>query len=131
MGAWFRELRGERSQREVAASAGISERTLQRYESDQGPSYEMLRLLEALGVELNPPAPSEAPRAVNAELASLRALLEGLRGDSANGRHELSRSLEAIDSTLESLDERLDALAARVHDLDARLPEAGSGGLPT
>ena len=127
VGAWLRELRGERSQRDVAASAGISERTLQRYENDQGPSREMLRLLDALGVKLQPPAPNGAPRSVGAELTDLRIHLAELRSESAAGRHTFSSSLESLADSLAAIARSVDALDARLRDLDARVPKASSG----
>jgi transcriptional regulator with XRE-family HTH domain len=127
VGAWLRELRAGRSQRDVAASAGISERTLQRYENDQGPSYEMLRLLDALGVKLIPPPPNGAPRAVGAELADLRNLLAELRAESAAGRRSFAESLESVADSLAALAHSVDALDGRLRALDERVPRASDG----
>lgn len=126
VGAWLRELRGKRSQRDVAASAGISERTLQRYENDQGPSYEMLRLLDALGVKLEPPAPNGV-RSVETELADLHRLLRELKTESAAGRHSLSESLEFLGESLAAIARSIDVLDGRLRALDERVPRASGG----
>lgn len=124
MGEWLRSLRGERSQRDVAASAGIAERTLQRYENDQGPSYEMLRLLDALGVKLEPPAPSGVPRSVGAELGELRTLLAELRTESAAGRHTFAAALDSVAESLAAIADSIDGIDVRLRDLAGRVPTA-------
>lgn len=109
-GDWLRKRRGKRSQREVATSAQIGERTVQRYEKDTGPSYELLRLLDALGVRLRPAPPVEAPRALNVEVQLLRRRQE-----------ELGAKLDGIAVTLDDL-----AKFARKHFPEAN-QEQGNG----
>jgi transcriptional regulator with XRE-family HTH domain len=104
-GEWLRSKRGDRTQREVAASAQIGERTVQRYERDKGPSYELLRLLDALGIRLRPAPRLEAPRALNVEIQSLRHRQEALEarvGGLATG-DELREGLDTLRAAIDRL----------------------------
>jgi transcriptional regulator with XRE-family HTH domain len=73
LGSWLRARREKLglSQREAAQSADIGERTLQRYEKDAGPNYELLRLLDALGVRLRPSPPRGSAGSLNSEFRRL------------------------------------------------------------
>jgi transcriptional regulator with XRE-family HTH domain len=89
--AWLRQLR-ERAgltQDQLAAAVGTDRRNIRRWEvegHDPAGSV-LLRILDAVGVELVPKRPSELPRAVNAELRDLQMLLSDLEERSAQ-RHD-------------------------------------------
>lgn len=79
LASWLRARREEigLTQRELAAAAGVSEQTIGRYERGEGYT-ELLRILDALGVELRPAPPDRSARALNAELHELRKSVERL-----------------------------------------------------
>jgi transcriptional regulator with XRE-family HTH domain len=96
--AWLRELR-ERAgltQEELAAAIGCDRRNVRRWEIEgHDPSGTvLLRILDALGVELVPTAPG--PRAVNAAVEELQHAVRE-REDAAARRHdELMARLEEL-----------------------------------
>jgi transcriptional regulator with XRE-family HTH domain len=89
--AWLRQLRESAglTQDQLAAAVGTDRRNIRRWEvegHDPAGSV-LLRILDAVGVELAPKRPSELPRAVNAELRDLQTLLSDLEERSAQ-RHD-------------------------------------------
>jgi transcriptional regulator with XRE-family HTH domain len=100
--SWLRQLREHAglTQDQLAAAVGTDRRNIRRWEvegHDPAGSV-LLRILDAVGVELVPRRPSELPRAVNAELRDLQTLLSDLE-DRAAGRHdEVVALLEATAS---------------------------------
>jgi transcriptional regulator with XRE-family HTH domain len=100
---WLRQLR-ERvgmTQDQLAAAVGTDRRNIRRWEVEgHDPSGTMLlRILDAVGVELVPGAPDGLPRAVNAELHDLQSLLYDL-DDRAARRHDALVAL--LERTAES-----------------------------
>ena len=76
---WLRQLR-ERAgltQDQLAAAVGTDRRNIRRWEIEghDPAGTVLLRILDAVGVELVPKQPSNVPRAVNAELRDLQSLL--------------------------------------------------------
>lgn len=88
---WLRELR-ERAgltQEQLAQSVGTDRRNIRRWEvegHDPAGSV-LLRILDAVGVRLVPSPPTGAPRALNAELRELQAVLREAE-DQAERRHD-------------------------------------------
>jgi transcriptional regulator with XRE-family HTH domain len=88
---WLRELR-ERAgltQEQLAQSVGTDRRNIRRWEvegHDPAGSV-LLRILDAVGVRLVPAPPAGTPRALNAELRELQALLREAE-DRAERRHD-------------------------------------------
>ncbi len=113
VGPWLRARRKKlgMSQRETAGAAEIGERTIQRYEKDEGPAYELLRLLDALGVKLRPGPVSRSARALNTEVHELRDRLVKLE----------ATVIESADTTAASLE----ALERGIARIEAGLPGAG------
>jgi transcriptional regulator with XRE-family HTH domain len=95
---WLRQLR-ERAgltQDQLAAAVGTDRRNIRRWEIEghDPAGTVLLRILEAVGVELVPKQPSEIPRAVNAELRDLQALLYDLEDRLARRHDEVVALLE-------------------------------------
>jgi transcriptional regulator with XRE-family HTH domain len=100
--SWLRQLR-ERAgltQDQLAAAVGTDRRNIRRWEVEgHDPSGTMLlRILDAVGVELVPASPDVVPRAVNAELRDLHSLLFDLE-DRAARRHDALVSLLEREAT--------------------------------
>jgi transcriptional regulator with XRE-family HTH domain len=88
---WLRELRDRAglTQEQLAQSVGTDRRNIRRWEvegHDPAGSV-LLRILDAVGVRLVPAPPRGAPRALNAELRDLQAVLREAE-DRAERRHE-------------------------------------------
>lgn len=99
---WLRQLR-ERAgltQDQLAAAVGTDRRNIRRWESEgHDPAGTMLlRILDAVGVELVPKPPSDIPRAVSAELRDLQSLLYELEDRIARQHGEVVELLEQDDS---------------------------------
>jgi transcriptional regulator with XRE-family HTH domain len=110
---WLRQLREAAglSQEALASAVGTDRRNIHRWEvqgHDPGGTA-LLRVLSALGVQIEPPPPTGFPRAVNAELLELRAELRRV-ADESGARHD-------------DLVARLDEQAAQLRELSARLDE--------
>jgi transcriptional regulator with XRE-family HTH domain len=99
---WLRDLR-ERAgltQDQLAAAVGTDRRNIRRWEIEgHDPAGTMLlRILEAVGVELVPRPPAELPGAVNAELRDLQTLLHDLEDRAARRHDELVGRLDEAES---------------------------------
>ena len=96
---WLRELR-ERAgltQDQLAQAVGTDRRNIRRWEvegHDPAGSV-LLRILDALGVQLTPLPPSEVPRALNAELRELTRWLQEAEDRAARRHDELVAGLAA------------------------------------
>jgi transcriptional regulator with XRE-family HTH domain len=95
---WLRQLR-ERAgltQDQLAAAVGTDRRNIRRWEIEghDPAGTVLLRILDALGVELVPKQPSELPGAVNAELRDLQSLLHDLEDRLARRHDEVVALLE-------------------------------------
>lgn len=96
---WLRELR-ERAgltQDELAAAVGTDRRNIRRWEVEghDPAGTVLLKILDAVGVQLVPAAPPSLPRALNAELRDLKTLLYDLDDRAARRHDELVGVLEA------------------------------------
>jgi transcriptional regulator with XRE-family HTH domain len=97
--AWLRELR-ERAgltQEQLAHAVGTDRRNIRRWEVDgHDPAGSMLmRVLDAVGVQLVPAPPGDLPRAVNTELRELRERLREAADEAARRHDELRTLLDA------------------------------------
>lgn len=114
--SWLRELRevAGLTQEELATVIGTDRRNVRRWEVEgRDPSATMLlRILAAVGADVVPRPPGEAPGALNVELQELRAHLSEA-SDAAARRHD-------------ELVVRLEAQRDQLRELSARLSEAGS-----
>jgi transcriptional regulator with XRE-family HTH domain len=95
---WLRQLR-ERAgltQDQLAAAVGTDRRNIRRWEIEghDPAGTVLLRILDAVGVELAPKQPSDVPGAVNAELRDLQALLYELEDRIARQHDEVVALLE-------------------------------------
>jgi transcriptional regulator with XRE-family HTH domain len=95
---WLRQLR-ERAgltQDQLAAAVGTDRRNIRRWEIEghDPAGTVLLRILDAVGVELVPKQPSELPGAVNAELRDLQSLLYDLEDRLARRHDEVVALLE-------------------------------------
>ena len=88
---WLRELREQAglTQDELAYAVGTDRRNIRRWEVEgHDPAGSMLlRVLDAVGVQLVPTPPASIPRAVNAALGQLEAQ-QREAADEAARRHE-------------------------------------------
>jgi transcriptional regulator with XRE-family HTH domain len=114
---WLRDLR-ERAgltQEQLAHAVGTDRRNIRRWEVDgHDPAGSMLmRVLDAVGVQLTPAPPGELPRAVNTELRELRQKMREA-ADEAARRHDELRLL------LEASRERVAGFSARREELSQR-----------
>ena len=114
---WLRDLR-ERAgltQEQLAHAVGTDRRNIRRWEVDgHDPAGSMLmRVLDAVGVQLTPAPPGELPRAVNTELRDLRQRMREA-ADEAARRHDELRLL------LEAQRERVAGFSARREELSPR-----------
>jgi len=101
--SWLRDLR-ERAgltQDQLAAAVGTDRRNIRRWETEghDPAGTVLLRILDAVGVQLVPSAPRSLPRAVNAELRELQTLLYDLDDRAARRHDELVALLEELAST--------------------------------
>ena len=95
---WLRELR-ERAgltQDELAAAVGTDRRNIRRWEVEgHDPSgTALLKILDAVGVQLVPGPSWNVPRALNAEVAELRRDLRELDDRAASRYDELLSQIE-------------------------------------
>lgn len=100
--SWLRQLR-ERAgltQDQLAAAVGTDRRNIRRWEIEghDPAGTVLLRILDAVGVELVPKQPTELPRAVNAELRDLQSLLYDLEDRLARRHDEVVALLADADS---------------------------------
>lgn len=106
LSGWLRQLREQAglTREELAAAVGTDRRNIYRWEMEgHDPSGTiLLRLLSALGVRLEPPAPA-ALRAVNEELRALRAELREAADVSAARLDELLARVEAQEEAMRLL----------------------------
>ena len=114
---WLRDLR-ERAgltQEQLAHAVGTDRRNIRRWEVDgHDPAGSMLmRVLDAVGVQLTPAPPGELPRAVNTELRELRQRMREA-SDEAARRHDELRLM------LDSQRERVAGFSARREELSPR-----------
>jgi transcriptional regulator with XRE-family HTH domain len=99
---WLRELR-ERAgltQEQLAQAVGTDRRNIRRWEvegHDPAGSV-LLKILDAVGVRLLPSPPGAAPRALNAEVRELQALLREAEDDAGRRHDELVARLEQLGS---------------------------------
>lgn len=100
--SWLRQLREHAglTQDQLAAAVGTDRRNIRRWEIEghDPAGTVLLRILDAVGVELVPKQPSELPRAVNAELRDLQSLLYDLEDRLARRHDEIVALLETADS---------------------------------
>jgi transcriptional regulator with XRE-family HTH domain len=111
--AWLRELREDAglSQEALAEAVGTDRRNIRRWEvegHDPGGTA-LLRILSAVGVELQPPLPAGVPKALSAEIRDLGRRLDELE-QRLGERHDALRSL------LEQQEEALRALTIRLRE---------------
>ena len=90
---WLRELREQAglTQEQLAQSVGTDRRNIRRWEvegHDPAGSV-LLRILDAVGVQLVPAPPNGRPRALNAELRALAAVLRETEDQAARRHDEL------------------------------------------
>jgi transcriptional regulator with XRE-family HTH domain len=95
---WLRQLR-ERAgltQDQLAAAVGTDRRNIRRWEIEghDPAGTVLLRILDAVGVELVPKQPSDVPRAVNAELRDLQSLFYELEDRIARQHDEVVALVE-------------------------------------
>lgn len=111
--AWLRSLR-ERAgltQDELAQAVGTDRRNIRRWEvegHDPAGSV-LLRILDAVGVQLVPAPPDALPRALNAELQEVRVDLREAQDEAARRHDELLERLDAQREAVTSLSARLAA----------------------
>jgi transcriptional regulator with XRE-family HTH domain len=115
---WLRELR-ERAgltQEQLAHAVGTDRRNIRRWEVDgHDPAGSMLmRVLDAVGVQLTPAPPSELPRAVNTELRELRERMREAADEAARRHDELRMLLDTQQR------ERVAGISARREELSPR-----------
>jgi transcriptional regulator with XRE-family HTH domain len=95
---WLRQLRegAGLTQDQLAAAVGTDRRNIRRWEIEghDPAGTVLLRILDAVGVELVPQQPSDVPRAVNAELRDLQSLLYELEDRIARQHDEVVALLE-------------------------------------
>lgn len=100
--SWLRQLREHAglTQDQLAAAVGTDRRNIRRWEIEghDPAGTVLLRILDAVGVELVPKQPPELPRAVNAELRDLQSLLYDLEDRLARRHDEIVALLETADS---------------------------------
>lgn len=90
---WLRSLREQAglTQEQLAQSVGTDRRNIRRWEvegHDPAGSV-LLRILDAVGVRLVPAPPNGRPRALNAELRALAAVLRETEDQAARRHDEL------------------------------------------
>jgi transcriptional regulator with XRE-family HTH domain len=140
LGAWLADLRdaAQLTQAELGQAAGVATRTIQRWEAGTHAPVDVIRVLTALGVRLDPPEPSEV-RAINATVAALedqlrsvdRALMQAKVADGAPNQQELLARLEEVEAKVETsagkTADSLGRLTKEIALLSARLPEEEPG----
>jgi transcriptional regulator with XRE-family HTH domain len=114
---WLRELRlnAGLSQESLAEAVGTDRRNIRRWEvegHDPGGTA-LLRILSAVGVELQPPAPEGVPKALSAEIRDLGRRIEDLE-QRVNERNDALREL------LERHEEALRELTTRLRETSSR-----------
>lgn len=81
LGKWLKNLRGDRTQIEIAAAAGTTERNLIRWETQGNKSFlSFLRYLHVLGVKIDP-APPVPLTPLSEETAKALAQIEQVLGE--------------------------------------------------
>jgi transcriptional regulator with XRE-family HTH domain len=114
---WLRELR-ERAgltQEQLAHAVGTDRRNIRRWEVDgHDPAGSMLiRVLDAVGVQLVPSPPGELPRAVNTELRELKARLRESADEAARRHNEVLRLIDAQRERVAGITARREELSPR------------------
>jgi transcriptional regulator with XRE-family HTH domain len=114
---WLRELR-ERAgltQEQLAHAVGTDRRNIRRWEVDgHDPAGSMLmRVLDAVGVQLVPSPPGELPGAVNTELRELKARLRESADEAARRHDELLRLIDAQRERVAGISARREELSPR------------------
>lgn len=110
LSAWLLELRkkAKLSQVDAAQTIGVSDRDIRRWERGAAPGgTKLLRLLSAYGVRFEQAPPAELPRAVNAELRSLRLAIEASAGGGGAIASTLLDQLRAFAMRLDEVPEEL------------------------
>lgn len=79
LGAWLAEQREASglTQAELAQAAGVATRTIQRWEAGAHAPVDVIRVLTALGVRMDPREPEQV-RALNSAVGDVAKLLGGL-----------------------------------------------------
>ncbi len=103
LGPWLKDRREKKGMTtiELSQAATVGQRTVTRYEGDQGLGYETLRILDALGIRLRPEPLKRGPASVNRELRDLRAILEERAAAEREWREEYDRRLAAVEALAE------------------------------
>lgn len=120
--AWLRELRlrADLTQADVAAAAGVGLRNVQRYESGtsdpRGP--ELLRLLSALSVAVEPRPPGDLYQSVNGEVHALREALAVAADELEAGHRHTHGLLAKLAATVAANSQSLLILAQRLEKLE-------------
>jgi transcriptional regulator with XRE-family HTH domain len=114
---WLRELR-ERAgltQEQLAHAVGTDRRNIRRWEVDgHDPAGSMLmRVLDAVGVQLVPSPPGELPRAVNTELHELKARLRESADEAARRHDEILRLIDPKPERVAGISARREELSPR------------------
>jgi transcriptional regulator with XRE-family HTH domain len=114
---WLRELRMNAglSQESLAEAVGTDRRNIRRWEvegHDPGGTA-LLRILSAVGVELQPPLPSGMPKALSAEIRDLARRVEDLE-------HRVDERNDALRELLERQEEALRDLTTRLRETSSR-----------
>lgn len=132
LGEWLahqREAAGL-TQAQLAQNAGVSARTVQRWESGKHAPADVIRVLTALGVRLDPPAP-DSVTALNVTLEKIGATLNSVEGRLESPSVTFLRRLEAIEDRLddlptgEQLKQGLDAIRRSIDQASLGTAEAG------
>jgi transcriptional regulator with XRE-family HTH domain len=148
-GVWLAELREAAglTQFDLSQAAGVSARTIQRWESGTHAPVDVVRVLTALGVQLDPPAPA-AIQALNTQVAQLQKMLAAIEATMAaeslgpatgsdatppqqptplDSRRELEATVALLAKEVRQGFERV---AERLEALDERLPDAARAAPP-
>lgn len=119
LGAWLAEQREATSltQAELAQAAGVATRTVQRWEAGEHAPVDVIRVLTALGVKLEPKAPEEV-RALNAAIGEVADLIGNLdviyEKAKAAAESDLAGRLEALAASVDAMASRTAASLARL-----------------
>lgn len=113
-GEWLKALREKRgfNQDEAAEAARISTRSVQRYESGKPAGFDLVALMDALGVKLTPSPPADRPRALNAELQELRQEIQAVATATLALATEMRKRGFAIEAAVETLEEAVESVQA-------------------
>lgn len=115
--SWLRELRENAglSQESLAEAVGTDRRNIRRWEvegHDPGGTA-LLRILSAVGVELQPPPPSGVPKALSAEIRDLAGRIQDLEQRLNEGNDVLRGLLERQEEALREVTTRLRETSSR------------------